>query len=79
MAHVGFPVIGDPLYGHGPVRRKGLPPEAADAINAFPRQALHARTLKLVHPLSGEALEFQAPLAADIANLIAALEAAGHD
>ncbi len=79
MAHVGFPVVGDPLYGRGPVRAKGLPPAAAAAINTFPRQALHARTLKLEHPLGGEALEFQAPLAADISGLIAALEAAGRD
>lgn len=79
MTHIGFPLVGDPLYGRGPIRQKGLPPAAADAINAFPRQALHARRLKLEHPLSGEALEFTAPLAADIANLIAALEAAGHD
>ena len=79
MTHLGYPIVGDPLYGRGPVRQKGLPAAAIDAINAFPRQALHARTLKLVHPESGELCEFQTPLADDIRALIATLEHAMAD
>jgi len=78
MTHIGFPLVGDALYGRGPVRKKGLPPAAVEAINGFPRQALHARTLKLAHPASGEVLEFHVPLAADIETLIARLEAAAN-
>jgi len=79
MTHLGFPIVGDPLYGRGPVRQKGLPTEAVEAINGFPRQALHARTLKLIHPDSGEACEFHAPLADDITELIATLKHAKAD
>ena len=79
MTHLGYPIVGDPLYGRGPVRQKGLPAAAIDAINAFPRQALHARTLKLVHPESGELCEFHTPLADDIRALIATLEGSMAD
>ena len=79
MTHLGYPIVGDPLYGRGPVKQKGLPAAAIDAINAFPRQALHARTLKLIHPQSGELCEFHAPLADDIRALIATLEHAMAD
>ena len=74
MTHIGYPIVGDLLYGRGPIKKKGLPPIAVNVINAFPRQALHARTLKLVHPESGDECEFHAPLAADISGLIAVLK-----
>ncbi|MDT8346102.1 MAG: pseudouridine synthase [Thermohalobaculum sp.] len=68
LAHVGHPLIGDPVYG----RRKpgrGLPPAAA----AFPRQALHAATLGFLHPVTGERLRFEADLPPDMQALLAAL------
>ena len=40
---------------------------------AFPRQALHAASLGFVHPVSGEAMRFEAPLPADSRALLAAL------
>ncbi|MDW8343866.1 MAG: RluA family pseudouridine synthase [Verrucomicrobiae bacterium] len=49
MAHIGHPVVGDPLYG----RR---------AANVVARPLLHAYRLRFVHPVSGEVLEFTAPL-----------------
>jgi len=73
MTHIGYPIIGDLLYGRGPIKQKGLPASAIEAINGFHRQALHARTLKLVHPDSGEECEFSAPLADDISALIETL------
>jgi len=73
MTHIGYPIIGDLLYGRGPIKQKGLPATAIEAINGFPRQALHARTLKLIHPGSGEECEFSAPLADDISELIKTL------
>ena len=76
MTHIGYPIIGDLLYGRGPIKRKGLSPSAVEAINTFPRQALHARTLKLVHPETGEECQFHAPLADDIVGLIEALKQA---
>ena len=79
MTHIGYPIVGDPLYGRGPIKQKGLPAEAINAINGFPRQALHARMLKLTHPDSGEDCEFHAPLAVDIAGLIDTLKCAMAD
>jgi len=74
MTHIGYPIVGDLLYGRGPIRQKGLPAAAVTAINSFPRQALHARTLKLIHPDSGEECEFHAPLATDMIELIDTLK-----
>ena len=74
MTHIGYPVVADLLYGRGPIKQKGLPSAAVGAINGFPRQALHARTLRLIHPGSGERCEFHAPLAEDISGLIKTLK-----
>ena len=75
FAHIRHPLLGDPLYGG----RLQLPPGADEALTAtlrgFRRQALHAESLALAHPLSGEALEFSAPLPADHDALIEALRA----
>lgn len=74
LAHVGHALIGDATYGG---RRKlparALPAEAAAAADSFPRQALHAATLGFVHPVTGAALRFAAPLPADMADLLAQL------
>ena len=74
MTHIGFPIVGDSLYGRGPIKQKGLTATAIAAINGFPRQALHARTLKLIHPESEKQCEFHAPLADDISELINTLK-----
>ena len=49
---------------------------AAEAANTFPRQALHAATLGFVHPVTGEELQFEAPLPADMASLVETLSQA---
>lgn len=74
LAHIGFPVIGDPVYGHR--RRavpKGLSETAREAVRSFPRQALHAAVLGFRHPVGGEALRFETPLPEDMHALIRAL------
>ena len=73
LAHCGLGLIGDPVYGGA--RRastKALGP-AADAVTAFPRQALHAAHLGFAHPEDGRWLAFDSPLPADMAGLRAAL------
>ncbi|MEA3639995.1 MAG: 23S rRNA pseudouridine(1911/1915/1917) synthase RluD [Lamprobacter sp.] len=70
MAHLGYPLVGDPLYGAR--TRSGthaLGPEWTRALSAFPRQALHAIGLGLIHPASGEPMHWQVPMAADLAAL----------
>lgn len=69
--HAGYPLVGDPVYGRNKLPAD-LAPELAQRVSAFQRQALHARHLALVHPVSGELLEWQAPVPDDLAELIAA-------
>lgn len=52
MAHIGHPIIGDPLYGPSKDKWK------------LQGQCLHAGELSLTHPATGERMTFQAPLPA---------------
>lgn len=74
MAHIHHPLIGDPDYGGRAQLAAGIAPELATLIRGFARQALHARRLRLLHPRSGEASEFEAPLPRDMQALLDALE-----
>jgi len=70
LSHIGYPLIGDPMYG-GKVRF----PKKADAVLkealvSFKRQALHARKLTLTHPTSGELMSWKAPLPEDMLALL---------
>ena len=49
-----------------------------DAINNFPRQALHAYTLGFVHPTTGEDIEVTTPIPEDMQQLMAVLSE-GYD
>ena len=72
LADQGFPVIGDRLYGRGPAARSfksPLPPGLAD----FSRQALHAARLNFVHPRTNAAMQFSAPMPADMQELLRVL------
>ena len=78
MAHLGHGVIGDPMYGK-PMRSGQMPDAVARdclaEIRGFRRQALHAASLGFAHPVTSEALHFEAPMPDDIAELVAAIEA----
>ncbi len=73
MQHIGHPLVGDPVYGRSSKAQKGVPDALREAIRTFPRQALHARRLSLVHPAGGGTVFFEAHLPADMAGLLAAL------
>lgn len=75
MAHAGHALIGDPVYGGRRKAGKMLSPAASEAVNAFPRQALHAAVLGFAHPDDGRPLRFEAPLPEDMADLLTALRA----
>lgn len=71
MAHAGLGLVGDPVYGGS--RRpsaKALGQDAAAAMLAFPRQALHAAELGFQHPVSGKTLTFASELPPDMAGLV---------
>ena len=74
LAHVGYPIVGDPVYGGRGRSPAGCSPALTAALNAFPRQALHAARLALTHPMTGRALEWEAPLPDDMARLLSALD-----
>lgn len=74
MAHIGYPIVGDPVYGGRLKLPKGAAPELLDFLQQFRRQALHARVLGFEHPESGEYVEWESPLPDDFTQLLALLE-----
>ena len=70
FAHKGHPLVGDPVYAGRPRLPKGATPELVTLLQSFPRQALHARRLGLVHPETGEEMEFESPLPDDFLHLL---------
>ena len=74
LAHAGHGLIGDPVYGGRRKLPKSLGP-ATEAASRFPRQALHAASLGFTHPVTGEALRFDAPPPEDMADLLGTLRA----
>lgn len=74
MAHRRYPLIGDPVYGGRPRIPRGASDELISTLRSFPRQALHAQALGLIHPQSGEELRFECPLAQDIVKLLETLK-----
>lgn len=79
MAHLRHPLVGDPLYGAGARCVAAARPELAAALRGFPRQALHAIGLGLIHPASAEPLHWQVPMAADLAALCVLLQQETED
>ena len=74
LAHAGHGLVGDPVYGgRRKLAEKAIGARGLAAVQAFPRQALHAAVLGFAHPVSGEMMRFEAPLPDDMADLIAAL------
>ncbi len=61
LASLGHPLIGDPAYGR---RGREIP---------FPRQALHAERLGLIHPRSGKPMQWEAAPPSDLQGLLASL------
>jgi len=80
LAHVGYPIVGDPVYGGRKRLPAGATPALIEALGGFTRQALHAARLTLTHPKSGKRVSFDAPLPEDLAGLLEALarDAAEH-
>lgn len=74
LAHIGYPIVGDPVYGGRGRVPAGSSPALAPALQSFPRQALHASRLALAHPMTGRALEWEAPIPEDMAQLLSALD-----
>jgi len=63
LQSIGHPLVGDPVY------RAGRGASAGPLAN-FKRQALHAYRLGLVHPVSGAAMQWEAPVPQDMQTLL---------
>jgi 23S rRNA pseudouridine1911/1915/1917 synthase len=74
MAHLGFPVLGDPTYGGKGRMPPGLDEAEREVVAGFRRQALHAGALTISHPRSGEPVGWQQPPPDDLARVIEVLE-----
>lgn len=74
MAHIHSPLIGDPVYGGRFKMPPGASAELIDALRTFPRQALHARRLELMHPRRDELMQWEVPLPDDMQSLLQLLQ-----
>ena len=73
MAHIRYPLVGDSAYGGRVYLPKRCEESLKIRLQSFSRQALHAKALSLVHPLTGETCLWECQLPADMAALIDAL------
>ena len=69
MSHIGFPLIGDVLYGRKKRFAKSTNSDLREVIEKFPRQALHASNLSFEDASNKKVLNFKSPLSKDISTL----------
>ena len=74
FSHIGHGLVGDPIYG----LRKAMPSSAFEeddlaTVKGFARQALHARTLGFIHPVTDEKVEFTSEIPQDFHDLLEVL------
>ncbi|MGP8306954.1 23S rRNA pseudouridine(1911/1915/1917) synthase RluD [Vibrio sp. YIC-376] len=73
MSYLQHPLLGDTAYGGRARIPSGASQELTDMIRGFDRQALHAVMLRFEHPITGEELEFHAPVPDDMVAITEAL------
>jgi 23S rRNA pseudouridine1911/1915/1917 synthase len=77
LAHAGYPIVGDRVYGGRLTLPKGASEALRQALREFPRQALHAARLAFDHPVTGKPVECASPVPADMRTLLEALATLG--
>jgi 23S rRNA pseudouridine1911/1915/1917 synthase len=75
LAAAGFPIVGDKIYGQDDALfrdycARGLTDEILARLE-LPRHALHAASIEIAHPASGEAMRFESPLPPDLRAFLA--------
>ncbi|MDW2011917.1 23S rRNA pseudouridine(1911/1915/1917) synthase RluD [Vibrio sp. Vb0301] len=73
MSYLQHPLLGDIAYGGRARIPTGASEELTAMIRGFDRQALHAVMLRFEHPITGEVLEFHAPVPDDMVVMTEAL------
>ena len=74
LSHVRYPIVGDRVYGGRLIIPPAAAAEFAQTLRGFTRQALHAARLSFEHPRSRKKIACEAPLPADMRELLTALE-----
>ena len=74
--HLGHPLVGDPDYGTRPKLPPGASNELAMVLKEFRRQALHAESLSIIHPVTRAPQQWHTGIPEDMRSLILALK---HD
>jgi 23S rRNA pseudouridine1911/1915/1917 synthase len=73
LAHIGHPLVGDPLYGGRRQLTARATPAQRAALAGFGRQALHAAQLSFEHPVTHRPIAIESPLPEDFEALLATL------
>lgn len=71
LAHLGFPIIGDDKYGDFEINKQLTKTRGQYKLT---RMFLHAHTLQITHPNTGERMKLQAPLSKDLQKFLDSLE-----
>lgn len=74
MAHIKYPLVGDPLYGGRFRLPKNCSERMVQTLKGFRRQALHAKKLELWHPFTGEHCSWEIDLPDDMRRLLTVLD-----
>jgi 23S rRNA pseudouridine1911/1915/1917 synthase len=74
MAHIKYPLVGDPLYGGRFRLPKNCSERMVQTLKGFRRQALHAKKLELWHPFTGEHCSWEIDLPDDMQRLLTVLD-----
>ena len=70
LAFIGFPILGDSVYGGRKKFAAGTSESLKKEISKFPRQALHAEKLEFTHPASGKLVNYSAEIPKELINQI---------
>jgi 23S rRNA pseudouridine1911/1915/1917 synthase len=73
MAHVHYPVVGDPVYGGRLRVPRDCSERLRNILHGFKRQALHALKLALIHPVTGKRIQWASSVPEDMSELMEAL------
>jgi 23S rRNA pseudouridine1911/1915/1917 synthase len=74
MSHIGYPLVGDPVYAGRSRLPKGVSQEVMNILKGFKRQALHAGHFELIHPVTQEMVSWEADIPEDFVELIETME-----
>lgn len=70
LTHIGCPLLGDSVYGRNKLGKYKFTPEQKEVLQNFPRQALHAKEITFIHPITKEEMHFSSEIPEDIQTVI---------